>query len=168
MVVARCPHSLLTSSSARSVHSEDFYGLALVTRTQRLCWLKSANVYLFWLLSRWDWQARSQLRFLLPVGPRLYLPRRQSDGDRGSPLAPSRRPAATPAPLPAQSKTRGSQVAAGSSVSLPPLLGLPPLLPAKCLPAGSTIVKTFLRCVCHFPTAVPLCGGCRSWVAGFH
>ena len=49
-----------------------------------------------------------------------------------------------------------------------PLLGLPPLLPAKCLPAGSKIVKTFLRCVCHFPTAVPLCGGCRSWVAGFH
>lgn len=28
--MARCPHSLLTSSSARSLHSEDFYGIALV------------------------------------------------------------------------------------------------------------------------------------------
>ena len=125
------PHSLLISSPALSLHSEDFYGIALTTAvlgpvfsadeadyqdTEVMLGLKSANVYLFWLLSWWDWQARSQLCFLLPVGPWLYLPRRQSDSGRGSPLARSRSPAATP---PAQSETRGSQAAAGSSVSLP-------------------------------------------------
>lgn len=111
-------HSLLISSPALPLHSEDFYSappvcfvlsfllMRLTTGTQRLCWGSSRERVSVLAARLVGLAGQIPARFLAsPVGPQLYLPVGKVTVTVRSPLL---RGGALRPPRPAQSKTRAA------------------------------------------------------------